>query len=148
METGKAIKVCLDKLVRGKDVTHAELADVIEEFRMGRYTGAQSGALISALHMTGAGLTDKLMELLRRCKCGVFLIVNEHRGYYQSAEVALEELRGRECPPQIDDDVRQKMIETDTIVDLQFYHDNPIVSYKIYHYDLETALDLALSCLD
>ena len=39
------------------------------------------------------------------------------------------------------------MIETDTIVVLQFYPDTPIGSYSIWHHDLDAALDAALSCL-
>ena len=41
----------------------------------------------------------------------------------------------------------QKMIETDTIVNIQFYPKTPVGSYSVYHYDLDMALDLALECL-
>ena len=91
---------------------------------------------------------DKLKELLSRCKCGVFVVVNEHRDYYQSAEQRLEELSLFECPSVITDEVRAKMVELDTIIDVQFYPDTPISSYSIYHYDLDAALDEALACLD
>lgn len=89
---------------------------------------------------------DKLKKLLSLCKCGVFLVVNEHRVYYQTAAQKLEEIDAYECPPDIDPGVREKMIATDTIVDLQFYPDTPIGSHSIYHHDLDAALDLALSC--
>ena len=90
---------------------------------------------------------DKLKTLLARCKCGVFLTVNQHRDYYQSASDKMEELDCRECPPQVAADVRATMIERDTIIELQFYPDTPIGSYSIYHYDLDAALDQALACL-
>ena len=90
---------------------------------------------------------DKLKELLTRCKCGVFLIVNEHRDYYQTVEQRLEEVAGYECPPEIAPEVRAAMIATDTMIDLQFYPDTPIGSYRIVHYDLDAALDEALNCL-
>lgn len=90
---------------------------------------------------------DKLKELLTRCKCGVFLTVNEHRDYYNTAAQALDEARGYGCPPEIEADVEARMIETDTIVRLQFYPDTPIGSYEIWHYDLDAALDEALACL-
>ena len=90
---------------------------------------------------------DKLKELLTRCKCGVFLIVNEHRDYYQTVEQRLEEVAGYECPPEIAPEVRAAMIATDTMIDLQFYPDTPIRSYRIVHYDLDAALDEALNCL-
>ncbi len=90
---------------------------------------------------------DKLMELLGRCKCGVYLTVNEHRDYYQTAAQALVEADRFECPPQIAPDVKAQMIETNTIVRLQFYPDTPIGFYSIWHHDLDAALDAALACL-
>ena len=39
------------------------------------------------------------------------------------------------------------MIETNTIIDLQFYPHTPVGSYQIYHYDLDKALDEALEIL-
>ena len=89
----------------------------------------------------------KLMQLLGRCKCGVYLTVNEHRDYYQSAELTLEEAEERECPPEIAPDVRAQMIKSDTIVRLQFYPDTPIGSYEIWHHDIDAALDRALACV-
>jgi hypothetical protein len=89
----------------------------------------------------------KLAKLLARCKCGVYLAVNEHRDVYESVEEHLIDAAGRECPPQIEPDVRRRMIETDTIVKLHFYPDTPIGSYEVWHYDLDAALDRALSCL-
>ena len=91
---------------------------------------------------------DKLKQLLARCKCGVFLTVNEHRDYYRSVAYTLDQIACRECPPEIEDGVRAKMIETDTIVELQFYPDTPVGSYSIYHHDLDAALDEALQCLE
>ncbi len=92
-------------------------------------------------------MTDKLKELISKCKCGVFITVNQHRDYYQTAEESLEEAMGHECPPEIEDDIRRMMIETDTIVEIQFYPDTPIGSYNIWHYDLDTALTQALALL-
>jgi hypothetical protein len=45
-------------------------------------------------------------------------------------------------------EVKQKMIELDTIVDLHFCPDSPVGHYRILHYDLELALDAALKCFD
>lgn len=90
---------------------------------------------------------DKLKELMARCKCGVYLTVNEHRDYYQTAAQALDEAGGFECPPQIEQEVKARMIDTDTIVRLQFYPDTPVGFYSIWHYDLDSALDAALACL-
>ena len=92
--------------------------------------------------------TDKLKELVDRCKCGVYVTVNTHRDYYETAEQALEEYARYECPPEIEDDVRRVMIETNTVINVQFYPHSPIGSYDIYHHDLDAALDEALACLD
>lgn len=90
----------------------------------------------------------KLNTLLDRCKCGVYLTINQHRDYYQTAEVALIELDSCQCPPQLEPEVRAKMIETNTIINLHFFPDTPIGSYDIYHYDLDAALNEALECLN
>ena len=90
---------------------------------------------------------DKLELLLKHCKAGVYLTINEHRDYYKSVEETLEELQYLECPPEIDVEVQKKMIKTNTIIDLQFYPDTPIGSYSIYHYDLDVTLDIALKCI-
>ncbi len=90
---------------------------------------------------------DKLSELLSKCKCGVFVSVNEHRDYYQTAEESLKEDDCLECPPEIELEVRSVMIEKNTIIIVQFYPDTPIGSYSIYHHDLDKALDQALNCL-
>lgn len=93
-------------------------------------------------------MSDKLKKLLDRCKCGVFLKVNDHRNIYESVKMALDEYALYECPPSYDDEVRAKMIETDTIIDLHFYPDTPIGSYHLIHYDLDAVLDIALrNCL-
>ncbi len=88
----------------------------------------------------------KLQELLSKCKCGVFVSVNEHRDYYQSADDSLKEQDSFECPPEIEPEIRKVMVETNTIVHVQFYPDTPVGSYSIYHYDLDAALDEALNC--
>lgn len=90
---------------------------------------------------------NNLKKLLSLCKCGVFLTVNEHRDYYISAVERLEDLAGMECPPEYSDDVKQKMIESDTIIELQFYPDTPIGSYTILHHDIDAALDAAILML-
>lgn len=93
---------------------------------------------------------DKLMELIKRCKCGVFVTVNEHRDYYQTAEKKLREIEDLDAEgfEDIPRDVKEKMVELNTVVEVHIYPKTPVGSYLIYHYDLETALDQALKCLD
>lgn len=92
-------------------------------------------------------MMDKLKALLARCKCGVFVTVNEHRDYYATAAKALDDAEGVECPPRIAPDVRAKMIELDTIIQIQFYPDTPIGSHQIWHHNIDAALDMALACV-
>lgn len=96
---------------------------------------------------------SKLQTLIKKCKCGVFVTVNEHRDYYQSAENAIKDINEREsehgaAADFIGKDLAEKMIETDTIIDIQFYPNTPIGFNKVYHYDLDKALDEALSTFE
>ncbi|HZL98654.1 MAG TPA: hypothetical protein VFD43_00250 [Planctomycetota bacterium] len=93
--------------------------------------------------------SDKLVALLARCKCGVYLSVNEHRDFYQSVEKWIEErYRGDpEGAAELAPEVRAKMIETNAVVVLQFYPDTPISSYDVLHYDIGAALAEALAIL-
>lgn len=88
------------------------------------------------------GADGKLAELIKRCECGVYVTVNAHRDYYETVEQNL-----RERAHEIDADVLARMMETNTVVEVQFYPDTPIGSYSIYHFDLDAALDQALAIL-
>jgi len=90
-------------------------------------------------------VTEKLNELMRRCKGGVYLKLNEHRDFYDSAKQHLENLEAVRCAPlDIPADVRNLMEDTDTIVSVQLYQRTPICFDEVYHYDIDAALDKAL----
>lgn len=91
---------------------------------------------------------DKLKELMSRCKATVYVSVNDHLNVYETAAQRLEDAADWECPPEIEPDVRAKIIETNTLVEVHFYPDTPVGSYMIWHYDLDAALDQALACFD
>ncbi len=90
---------------------------------------------------------NNLKNLMARCKCGVYLSLNEHRDYYASAEERLKELSSF-GPLEVPEEVLKKMIETNTIIDLYFYPDTPVSFYKILHYDIVEALKIALEILE
>lgn len=92
-------------------------------------------------------MADKLKKLLDRCKCSIYLTINQHRNYYDSAAKGLEWYQNRECPPDLTPEIEAKIIETDTIINLHFYPDSPNGFYQILHYDLDAALDVALKIL-
>jgi hypothetical protein len=91
---------------------------------------------------------DKLQELINRCRCGVYVSVNEHRDVYQTAQQRILEWRDECQDSDIPAEVLNTMIERNTIVEVQFYPDTPIGFYRVRHYDLESALDIALDGLE
>ena len=93
-------------------------------------------------------LMDKLKLLMERCKCGVHLTINNHRNLYVSVVEMLDDLVSIGFDDAIDPHIREKIIETDTIIDLHFYPDTPIGFYKVIHYDLEAALETALKMIE
>jgi len=90
---------------------------------------------------------EKLQLLIRNCRAGVTLRVNNHRSICQTAARALDEQKDWLCPPEIEDSVRAKMIETNTIIEIHFYPRGSVSFYEIFHHDLDTLLDEAIACL-
>lgn len=89
---------------------------------------------------------DKLNQLISECKCGISLFVNDHKDCYQTARERIydkKETFGEAITAS--DEIKQKMIELDTIIYLSFYPDTPIGSVDIYHYDVNMAIDQALA---
>jgi hypothetical protein len=91
-------------------------------------------------------VTDKLLALLARCKCGVYLEVNNHRDFYQSVKDYLDEqcANGLYTIEEIGSDYIKAMIEKNTIIELQFYPHTPMSFYKLFDHDLGSILDRAL----
>ncbi len=83
----------------------------------------------------------KLQDLIKNTKCSISINVNHHRDFYETIEQYIKP-NDRE---DISDDVWAKMIELDTCVRLQVYPNTPIGFYVVYHYDVEMAIDIALS---
>lgn len=93
-------------------------------------------------------MSRTLAELAARCKCGIYVEVNAHRDYYQSAE---EELASERYAPDADDipaDIRTEMVATNTIVRVQAYPRTPIGFYVTYHYDVDKAITEMHALLD
>lgn len=88
---------------------------------------------------------NKLQTILDRCKCGVFLTVNEHRDYYEPAADFL--VNRDERLPAEQPELFARMVELDTVICLQFYPDTPVGCYVIWHHDLEAVLDEGLRAL-
>lgn len=91
---------------------------------------------------------NKMKQIIKKCKCGVFLRANEHKDYYQTVEQYLiEQIIDQAEIDEIGKDVWNKMIELDTIFILQFYPNTPVGFYKIFHYDYDKLIKKALDIL-
>ena len=74
----------------------------------------------------------------------VNLTANDHRTQYITIDEYISNLED-DGSLQLDDDVRKKMIDSDTIIELQIYPDNPVSFYYVVHYDLQSAIDRMVS---
>ena len=83
---------------------------------------------------------DKFKELVSLCKAGVHLSVNTHRDFYESVEqhITTEERQ------EIDADVFAEMVARDAVVEVHFYPDTPVGFFRIHHYDIDEAMQIAL----
>ena len=88
-----------------------------------------------------------LSKLLQLCKCGVFININSHINSYTTAKSVIDNNLADEFD-DTSDDIRLKMIELNTIVEIQFYPNTPVGSYVIYHYDVDKAITEALDILN
>lgn len=87
---------------------------------------------------------SNLKRLIDLCKASVSVTINEHRNYYQTVEQYLEEADLEDVDPE----VIKKMIELDTIVELQCYPRTPIGFHLIHHYDVDLAIDKAIAIIE
>lgn len=97
---------------------------------------------------------EKLQELISKCNGSVYVGVNEHRDTYESIPEYILSLSGHdedlqeETIDEIGINVYKKMISLDTVVVVRFYPDTPVGFWQIIHYDLQQALDRALSIVN
>ena len=94
--------------------------------------------------------TDKMKKLMSICKCGIYIDINGHRDNYQSAKEFWEEivLIDKDCVEETGQDVIDKMIKLDTIIQIQYYPETPVGDYVVFHYDLDMALEKALKTIE
>ena len=91
---------------------------------------------------------EQLTKIIAACKCSVNLTINGHKDYYESVPDYFNNKPWLvDDKEEISKEVFDKMVEHDTIVELQIYPDTPVGFYKIYHHDLEQAIDEAMEIL-
>lgn len=91
--------------------------------------------------------TRLLTKLIGKCKASVIVTANEHRDNYQTVEDyfnEIEQQRDDDLRGDIETEVYNKMVKTDTIIEVHFYPNTPIGFYQVFHYDVELALKEAL----
>jgi hypothetical protein len=92
---------------------------------------------------------EKFKELVLLCKASVEISVNNNKDYYQTAKEYIEgqSQMNKDIIEEIGEDVYNEMIKRDIVVEIQAYPDTPIGSYKIYHYDIDMAMDEMLNTI-
>lgn len=75
-------------------------------------------------------------------EAALFLAHNEHRNYYEKAEVFIDELKQRGCCWK-DDASQQRAVQTDSIWTLQWYPRTPVTFTLIAAPTLEELLQYA-----
>lgn len=89
---------------------------------------------------------DKVKELIENCKSSVSILVNEHKPFFQTVKEYLNERLDNDIS-NISIDVYAEMQKTNTIIEIQVYSATNISSYTVYHYDIDTAFQIALDCI-
>ena len=81
------------------------------------------------------------------CKAEVSIGINEHKNCYKSVSELIAERLENEIidSDDIDQNILAVMIKRDFMVNIHFYPDTPVGFISFYHYDIDCALDLALS---
>ena len=87
---------------------------------------------------------EKLLKLKELSKCGVSIDINEHKNNNETIEEYVESIS---LYKYVEFELIDKIKQHDTIVSIQFYPENSIGWYIVYHYNLETAIDEALKIL-
>ena len=85
-----------------------------------------------------------LEKLISLCKCGVSLTVNEYRNNYQTVEKFIAEIRSFHEPDEIDDATEKKMIESSSVVRLDFYPHTPVGFITVWGSNVSEVVSEAL----
>jgi hypothetical protein len=97
----------------------------------------------------GGSMTQHtLQDVIDSCKGEVILSANQNRSNYESIRQYLADEQNRHEELIATREIVAKMIETDRVIQLQFYPRNPIGSYTVYHYSLDAAINEAFGILD
>jgi hypothetical protein len=81
-----------------------------------------------------------IKTLTEMCKGPVYVEVNLHKSAYETVEEHIEEIKvSNGILPE--KETLKKMVEADTIIEIQCYPDTPNAFYKTYHWDIDLAIE-------
>jgi len=90
---------------------------------------------------------DNLEKLAEKCKGEVIVRVNSYKSMYQNASQYIETLKQLGCY-DVEKDVEDQIIKSGNVVEVIFYPDTPVGHYSVTHYDIKTAIYLALEIME
>ena len=82
---------------------------------------------------------NNLQELLSLCKYGIQIYVNSYKNAYQSVYEGID-IIDEKLPIKI----KNAMIKTENIINIDCYPFTPISSLSVYHYDINDAIEEAI----
>lgn len=93
-------------------------------------------------------MTEKLNKLMVACAGGLSIQINPHREEHITPRQYIRQEERTMETYEIPLDVLIKMNEMDSLVVMRLYAFSTNGFYVIHHYDLETAIDNALACIE
>jgi hypothetical protein len=76
---------------------------------------------------------SKLEELISLAKFGLVIDINPHRQCYESVKKYMSDYEKNE--------LLDKMIETDTIIEIIAYVNNASIFFTVFHHDINAAIE-------
>ena len=92
---------------------------------------ACADVFVSIIFSVALGMSLIILLLLSACTCSV----------------VFSDADGEDAKNEIDTDVWNEMVKTNTIVCVQAYPNTPVGFLRVYHYDIETAIGMVLGAV-
>lgn len=91
---------------------------------------------------------EQLQKLIDHCKGAVHLTINDHRSCYESVLDHIKNCMQDDMTGEIPPTVLDKMVETDTVIQLQFYPRTAIGFFVVFHYDIAAAIQKGIEIIE
>ncbi|QFR59811.1 hypothetical protein VOWphi5012_027 [Vibrio phage phi50-12] len=98
-----------------------------------------------------AKLQGQLKVLQAQCKGGVSIEFNPQYSNYESIQKYLEDIamvQNIELSELIDDETLRGITKANELIELHMYPDTPVGSYKLYHWNIGSIVDQAITLLE